>query len=57
MQLAMSFFIIIIQFLKAGTSKALVMDKAKSFKHSHEVREYWRLEKRKQRAQAKQRKA
>ncbi len=33
-----------------------VMDNCKSFKHSAEMREYWRLEKRKQRAQAKQRK-
>jgi hypothetical protein len=32
---------------------ANVMDTEKLFKHSAELREYWRLEKRKQRAQAK----
>ncbi len=30
-----------------------VMDKSKTFKHSSELREYWRLEKHKQRAKAK----
>jgi hypothetical protein len=29
------------------------MDTKKAFKHTAELREYWRLEKRKQRAQAK----
>jgi hypothetical protein len=31
-----------------------VMDTLKAFKHSAEVREYWRFEKRRQRAQAKE---
>jgi len=34
-----------------------VMDTLKAFKHSAELREYWRLEKRKQRAQAKEKRA
>jgi len=44
-----TFLIIIIQFLKARSPTAIVMDNAKSFKHPVELREYWRLEKRKQR--------
>ena len=46
-------FTIIILFLNGSTETAVVMDALKAFKHSAEVREYWRLEKRKQRAEAK----
>jgi hypothetical protein len=43
---------IIILFLNGSTETAIVMDNCKGFKHSAELREYRRLEKRKQRAQA-----
>jgi hypothetical protein len=40
-----------LSFNQTGSNSA-VMDNVKAFKHSVELREYWRLAKRKQRAQA-----
>ena len=48
---------IIILFLNGSTERAFVMDTPKAFKHSAELREYWRLEKSRQRAKLKEKKA
>jgi len=42
------FLTIIILFLNGRNETANVMESEKAFKHSAELREYWRLEKRKQ---------